>query len=66
VLDPATAEVKRMYVEPDLRGKRLGRALLDQLEIAARALGVRRATGATARLAPIRPATRPPLPPRRR
>ncbi len=42
VLDPATAEVKRMYVEPDLRGKRLGRALLDQLEIAARALGVRR------------------------
>ena len=42
VLDPATAEVKRMYVEPDHRGAGIGRALLDQLESAAVRLGVSR------------------------
>jgi len=42
VLDAATAEVKRMYVEPDHRGAGIGRALLDQLESAAVRLGVSR------------------------
>jgi len=42
VLDAATAEVKRMYVEPDRRGTGVGRAVLDQLEAAALRLGVRR------------------------
>jgi GNAT superfamily N-acetyltransferase len=42
VLDPTTAEVKRMYVEPEFRGKGVGRAVLASLESAARELGVRR------------------------
>ncbi len=42
LLDPTTAEVKRMYVEPDLRGKGVGRAVLAGLESAAGQLGVRR------------------------
>ena len=42
VLDPTTAEVKRMFVEPEQRGKRVGWAVLDGLEAAARQLGVRR------------------------
>jgi putative acetyltransferase len=42
VLDRTTAEAKRMYVEPDQRGKGVGRAVLDSLEAAARQLGVRR------------------------
>ena len=42
LLDPMTAEAKRMYVEPDQRGKGVGRAVLAGLEAAARQLGVRR------------------------
>ena len=42
LLDQATAEVKRMYVEPDQRGKGVGRAVLAGLEAAARRLGARR------------------------
>jgi putative acetyltransferase len=42
LLDPATAEIKRMFVEPDQRGRRIGWAVLDALEAAARRLGVRR------------------------
>ncbi len=42
VLDETTAEVKRMYVEPAMRGRRVGRAVLDALEEQARGLGVRR------------------------
>jgi len=42
LLDPMTAEAKRMYVEPDQRGKGVGRAVLAGLEAAARRLGVRR------------------------
>src|SRR5438067_12581838 len=36
MLDQTTAEVKRMYVEPDRRGKGIARALLANLETAAR------------------------------
>ncbi|HKW73230.1 MAG TPA: GNAT family N-acetyltransferase [Candidatus Dormibacteraeota bacterium] len=42
VLDSGTAEVKRMYVEPDQRGRGVGWAVLHQLEAAARELGMRR------------------------
>ena len=42
LIDPTTAEAKRMYVEPDQRGKGVGRAVLASLEAAARQLGVRR------------------------
>jgi putative acetyltransferase len=42
VLDPTTAEAKRMYVEPGQRGKGVGRAVLAGLEAAAKQLGVRR------------------------
>ncbi|HSS92408.1 MAG TPA: GNAT family N-acetyltransferase [Candidatus Dormibacteraeota bacterium] len=42
LLDTTTAEVKRMYVEPDERGKGVGRAVLDSLEATARQMGVRR------------------------
>jgi putative acetyltransferase len=41
-LDEATAEVKRMYVEPELRGRGLARKILDHLEDVARGLGVHR------------------------
>jgi GNAT superfamily N-acetyltransferase len=41
-LDPETAELKRMYVSPALRGRGLGRRLVAALEMEARALGVRR------------------------
>ncbi len=42
VLEPTTAEIKRMYVEPEQRGKGVGRAILVRLELAARRVGVRR------------------------
>ena len=42
VIGPTTAEAKRMYVEPDYRGKGVGRAVLARLEAAARELGVER------------------------
>ena len=42
LLDPETAELKRMYVAPELRGTGLGRRLVAALESEARALGVRR------------------------
>jgi GNAT superfamily N-acetyltransferase len=42
LLDAETAELKRMYVLPTLRGKGLGRHLVAALEAEARALGVQR------------------------
>ena len=42
MLDRRTAEAKRMYVEPDQRGKGVGWAVLAGLEAAAKQLGVRR------------------------
>jgi putative acetyltransferase len=42
LLDPTTAEVKRMYVEPGQRGRGVGRAVLTALEAAAEQFGVRR------------------------
>ena len=39
MLDPKTAEIKRMWLAPEQRGKGLGRQLLDALEQAARDLG---------------------------
>jgi len=42
LLDSTTAEVKRMYVEPDRRGTGVGRAVLAGLEAAAFQLGARR------------------------
>lgn len=42
VLDPETAELKRMYVSPALRGTGLGRRLVAALEVEARTLGVTR------------------------
>lgn len=41
-LDPETAELKRMYVSPALRGTGLGRRLVAALEAEALKLGVRR------------------------
>ncbi|MSO83805.1 MAG: GNAT family N-acetyltransferase [Acidobacteria bacterium] len=42
LLDAETAELKRMYVTPHVRGTGLGRRLVTALEAEARALGVRR------------------------
>jgi putative acetyltransferase len=42
LLDATTAEVKRMYVEPNQRGRGVGRAVLASLESAAMQLGARR------------------------
>jgi len=41
-LDEATAELKRMYVDPSVRGRGIGRALVETLEREARQLGVTR------------------------
>jgi GNAT superfamily N-acetyltransferase len=40
--DPGVAEIKRMYVAPNARGRRVGRQILDVLEAEARRLGVTR------------------------
>ena len=42
LLDTTTAEVKRMYVEPDQRGRGIARAVLANLESVAQQLGARR------------------------
>lgn len=39
-LDEATAELKRMYVDPSVRGQGIGRTILEALEHEARVLGV--------------------------
>lgn len=39
---PNAAEIKRMYVAPDCRGRGFGRAVLERLEAEARTLGVSR------------------------
>lgn len=41
-LDETTAEVKRMWVEPALRGRGVAKEVLDHLETAARVMGVSR------------------------
>jgi len=49
-LEPAVAEIKRMYVVPDARGRGLARGLLTAIEATARELGyerVRLDTGAS-------------------
>jgi GNAT superfamily N-acetyltransferase len=52
-LDDATAELKRMYVDPSVRGQGIGRALLEALEREARLLGITRIVLETGtRLAP--------------
>ncbi len=52
-LDENTAELKRMYVDPQVRGQGVGRALVESLEREARALGVTRVVLETGtRLAP--------------
>lgn len=40
--EPGSAEVKRMYVAPRARGRRIAQQVLDELEAAARELGYRR------------------------
>lgn len=42
LLDPSTAELKRMYVDPSLRGAGVGRRLVEALEAEARRLGAER------------------------
>ncbi len=42
LLDPATVEVKRMYVEPELRGHGVAKEILKHLEDAGRELGAKR------------------------
>lgn len=39
LLDPHTAEIKRMWLAPEIRGQGVGRQLLDALEDTARELG---------------------------
>jgi GNAT superfamily N-acetyltransferase len=41
-LDERTVEVKRMYVEPEVRGRGVAKQVLDRLEGDARAMGVNR------------------------
>jgi putative acetyltransferase len=42
LINPTTAEAKRMYVEPEYRGRGVGWVVLESLEAAARELGVQR------------------------
>lgn len=49
LLDATTAEIKRMYVEPGLRGRALGHALLRRLEQLAAAAGASRVVLETGR-----------------
>ncbi len=39
-IEPHVGELKRMFVDPDVRGQRVGAALLDQLELRATRLGL--------------------------
>jgi GNAT superfamily N-acetyltransferase len=41
-LDETTAEIKRMYVSPSVRGRGIGRALVEALEREARSVGATR------------------------
>jgi GNAT superfamily N-acetyltransferase len=41
-LDETSAEVKRMYVEPELRGRGIAKLVLDHLEAAALVMGIHR------------------------
>lgn len=43
LLDPTTVEVKRMYVEPEQRGRGVAKEILHHLEDAGRRLGAERA-----------------------
>jgi GNAT superfamily N-acetyltransferase len=43
LIDPTTVEVKRMYVEPEMRGHGVAKEILARLEAAGRSLGARRA-----------------------
>jgi GNAT superfamily N-acetyltransferase len=43
LLDTDTAEVKRMWLDPSIRGRGVGRKLLEAIESAAGSLGARRA-----------------------
>jgi putative acetyltransferase len=40
--DPTTVEVKRMYVDPEIRGRRVATQILDHLESTARTMGAER------------------------
>jgi GNAT superfamily N-acetyltransferase len=40
--EPDLAEIKRMYVDPTVRGRRVGRRIVDALEVQARQLGATR------------------------
>jgi putative acetyltransferase len=41
-INPGVAEIKRMYVDPTVRGRRVGRQIVDALEAHARQLGAKR------------------------
>jgi putative acetyltransferase len=41
-IEPGIAEIKRMYVDPNVRGRRVGRQIVDALEVQARQLGAKR------------------------
>jgi putative acetyltransferase len=42
LIESGVAEIKRMYVEPTVRGRRVGRQIVDALEAHARQLGAKR------------------------